>query len=169
MKSYSQVYNQSKKKVLEERRAVYEAQKVAVVNVLKENYMITGKMSELDSKTKAEMARRLSEYWSPKTGINDAGVKLLNENMIVLSKDSSSEDIKMFIQKQVKKNLEQITESFRIGQSAEVVDVINELHYLENIVIINTKKISQHYVVRFFCFIDDYFPPPFQKMLNGFG
>ncbi len=126
MKSYSQVYNQSKKAVLEQRNAVYEAQKAAIVNVLKENYMITGKMSELDSKTKAEMARRLYEYWSPKTGINDAGVKLLNENMIVLSKDSSTDDIRMFIQKQVKKNLEQITESFRIGQSAEVVDVINE-------------------------------------------
>ena len=69
MKSYSQVYNASKTEVLNQRKAVYDSQKAAIVNVLKENYMITGKISDLEPKKKAEMAKRLAEYWSPKTGI----------------------------------------------------------------------------------------------------
>lgn len=126
MKSYSQVYNASKKEVLEQRKAVYNAQKVAIVNVLKENYMITGKMSDLKPKKKAEMAKKLAEYWSPKTGINAAGIKLLNENVLTLSKNSTIDDIKLYIQKQTKKNLEQITECFRMGQGNAVVESFNE-------------------------------------------
>jgi len=69
MKSYSQVYNNSKAEVLSQRKAIIESQKAAVVNVLKENYMITGKMSELDADKKAEMAKKLAVYWSPKNGL----------------------------------------------------------------------------------------------------
>lgn len=126
MKSYSQVYNVSKTEVLNQRKAVYDSQKAAIVNVLKENYMITGKISDLDPKKKAEMAKRLAEYWSPKTGINAAGIRLLNENVITLSKDSTIDDIRLYIQKQTRKNLEQITECFRMGQGSVVVESFNE-------------------------------------------
>jgi len=126
MKSYSQVYNKSKSAVLEERKAVIESQKTAVVNVLKENYMITGKISDLAPEAKAEMAKRLAEYWSPKTGLKPAGVKLLTENMITLSPNSSKEDIKLYITKQTKKNILQITEAFRMNQANAVVDSFNE-------------------------------------------
>ena len=47
MKSFSTVYKNSRKEVLDARAALYESQKVAVINVLKETYMITGNMSDL--------------------------------------------------------------------------------------------------------------------------
>ena len=40
MKSFSTVYNNSKKEVLATRASLYESQKVQIVNVLKEAYMI---------------------------------------------------------------------------------------------------------------------------------
>lgn len=126
MKSYSQVYNNSKAEVLEQRNALIESQKTAVVNVLKENYMITGKMKDLSPEKKAEMLKKLLEYWNPKTGINAAGIKLLNENMITLSPNSTSADIRLYIQKQTKKNLLQITECFRMNRRDAVVESFND-------------------------------------------
>lgn len=61
------------------------------------------------------MAKKVFEYWSPKTGINKAGIKLLNENMITLSANSTKEDIRLYIEKQTKKNLVAITEAYRSG------------------------------------------------------
>ena len=122
MKSFSTVYNKSKKQVLEAREKLYESQKVAVINVRKETYMITGNMSDLPADQKKEMAKKVFEYWSPKTGINKAGIKLLNENMITLSPNSTKEDIRLYIQKQTKKNLIAITEAFRSGNGNVVVE-----------------------------------------------
>lgn len=126
MKSFSTVYNNSKKQVLEAREKLYESQKVAVINVLKETYMITGNMSNLPVEQKKEMAKKVFEYWSPKTGINKVGIKLLNENMITLSKNSTKEDIRLYIQKQTKKNLVAITEAFRSGNGNVVVESFKE-------------------------------------------
>ena len=72
------------------------------------------------------MAKKILEYWSPKTGINKAGIKLINENMITLSPNSTKEDIKLYIQKQTKKNLIAITEAFREGNGNVVVDTIKK-------------------------------------------
>ena len=122
MKSFSTVYKKSKKQVLDAREKLYESQKVAVINVLKETYMITGNMSDLPVHQKKEMAKKVFEYWSPKTGINKAGIKLLNANMITLSPNSTKEDIRLYIQKQTKKNLVAITEAFRSGNGNVVVE-----------------------------------------------
>lgn len=47
MKSFTAVYNKSKREVTEQRNKILESQKVAIINVLKEEYMITGKISDL--------------------------------------------------------------------------------------------------------------------------
>ena len=126
MKSFSTIYNKSRKQVLEERHNLYESQKDSVINVLKEMYMITGSMSNLPLKQKKEMAKKVLEYWSPKTGINAAGVKLITENMITLSPNSTKDDIKLYIQKQTKKNLIAITEAFKSGNGNIVVNTLKE-------------------------------------------
>lgn len=122
MRSYSQVYNQSKKEILDRKKEMFEQQKVAIVNVLKEEYMITGKVSALPKNEQAKMAKRLAEYWSPKTGINAAGVRLLNENIITLSSNSTAADVALYIQKRTKKNFEAIVECFRAGKQKIVVE-----------------------------------------------
>lgn len=126
MKSFSTVYNKSKKQVLEARNQLYESQKKAIIKVLKETYMITGNLSDLPIDKQKAMAKKIMEYWSPKSGINKAGIKLINENMITLSPNSTKEDIKLYIQKQTKKNLIAITEAFREGNGNVVVDTIKK-------------------------------------------
>ena len=122
MTSYSQVSHPSQQKLLDEKKALLEQQKVTVVNVLKEEYMITGNVDDLPAKEKKRMAARLSEYWSPKTGLNQNGVRLINENIITLSEHSNKKDVELYIQKCVKKNLVEIVECFRAGKQNLVVE-----------------------------------------------
>ena len=124
MKNFTTVYNNSKKQVLAERAAMYESQKVAIVNVLKQNYMITGNISDLPADQQKVFATRLLEYWSPKTGIKKEGVKLLNENELTLSPSSNKEDIKLYIEKQVKKHLVAMTEAYRQNNANMVIEAI---------------------------------------------
>lgn len=124
MKNFNTVYNNSKKQVLQERAAMYESQKVAIVNVLKQNYMITGNISDLPADDQKVFATRLLEYWSPKTGIKKEGIKLLNENELSLSPASNKEDIKLYIEKQVKKHLVAITEAYRQNNVNLVTEAI---------------------------------------------
>ena len=122
MRSYSQVYNQSKKKILDEKKALIEQQKVAVVNVLKEEYMVTGNVDDLPAEEKKRMAARLAEDWSPKNGLNQNGVRLINESIITLNEHSNKKDVEVYIQKCVKKNLVEIVECFRAGKQNLVVE-----------------------------------------------
>jgi len=122
MKSFSTVYNRSKKNVLNDRYNLYESQKKQIIKVLKETYMITGSLSDLPESDQRKMAKKILEYWSPKSGINKAGVKLLTENMISLSPNSTKEDIRLYIQKQTKRNITEITEAFRAGNGNVVVE-----------------------------------------------
>ena len=124
MKNFTTVYNNSKKQVLAERAAMYESQKVAIVNVLKQNYMITGNISDLPVDQQKQFAARLLEYWSPKTGIKKEGIKLLNENELTLSPASNKEDIKLYIEKQVKKHLVAMTEAYRQNNANAVIEAI---------------------------------------------
>ena len=124
MKNFNTVYNSSRQQVLKERAAMYESQKVAIVKVLKENYMVTGNISDLPAEEQKKFAARLLEYWSPKTGIKKEGVKLLNENELTLSPASNKEDIKLYIEKQVRKHLVAMTEAYRQNNANAVVEAI---------------------------------------------
>ena len=126
MKNFNTVYNNSKREVLAQKAALYESQKIALIKVLKENYMITRPISEMSYDAQKEFADRLLEYWSPKTGINKAGVRLLNENELTLTARSNKEDIKLYIAKQVKKHLVAITEAYRQNNINAVTDAFKE-------------------------------------------
>lgn len=113
MRKFTSVYEDSKKEFLIQKAALYEQQKQAIVSVLKEQYMITGKVQDQSPETQRFLAERLLEYWSPKNGIKKNGIKLLNENEIVLTPNSTKTDIKLYIEHQVKKHIEVITEAYR--------------------------------------------------------
>ena len=126
MRTYNQVFNQSKKEVLDQRKAVFDKQKIAVVNVLKENYGIDGKIDDLSKKEKEKMLKRLLEYWNPKTGINEKGVKLIQDSIIVLNENSTADDIRAYIRKRAYRNAQQMIECFRAGRQDIIVESCNE-------------------------------------------
>lgn len=126
MKSFSAVYNQSKADVLGKRKAEFDRQKEAIVTVLKEQYDITGKISDLPAKQKEAMMTRLLEYWSPKEGINHNGINLLKENIIILTPNSTRDDVKAYITKMTKKNIGAMTEAWRMNQIDIIVSTFKD-------------------------------------------
>jgi len=88
--------------------------------------MITKQMSELPAEEQKEFAKKLLEYWSPKTGINKAGIRLLNENELSLSTESTKEDIRLYIEKTTKKHLQAITEAYRRNDVQSVTNAFKE-------------------------------------------
>lgn len=126
MKDYATVNNNSKKRVLEARAKLYDTQKLQVIKVLKENYMITGKISDLPKDAQEEFKIKLLEYWNPKTGINKAGIRLIEENELALSPKSNKDDIRLYIEKITRKHLAAITEAYRQNNIQVVTEAIKE-------------------------------------------
>ena len=72
--------------------------------------------------SKAELLEKL-EIHNDKTKIEN---KILNENELTLTTRSNKEDIKLYIAKQVKKNLVAITEAYRQNNIAAVTDAFKD-------------------------------------------
>lgn len=126
MRSYNDVCKDSKQEVLEQKAQILETQKVAVINALKEMYMITGKMSQLPTAMQEEMKKRVLEYWNPKTGLTKSGAKLLSEKEITITKQSTKDDFRLYIEKQVKKHYKVILESYRNQNVQAVVEAFKD-------------------------------------------
>ena len=125
MKNYADVYTASRSEVHKKRKNLYESQKIALVNVLKENYNITGMVSEQAPEVKQELARKLQQYWSPKTGINESGIEFLNTHQLVLTKESTTADVREYIRKMAVKNIVGMTECFRQNCTNVIVEELN--------------------------------------------
>lgn len=126
MRSYNDVCKDSKQEVLEQKAQILETQKAAVITALKEMYMVTCKMSQLPTEMQEEMKRRVLEYWDPKTGLTKSGVKLLTEKEITINKQSTKDDFKLYIEKQVKKHYRVIIEAYRNQNVQSVVEAFKE-------------------------------------------
>lgn len=122
MKSFDIVLNNSKKQIIAQRVSLYESQKHLVIDALKNIYMIDGEMKALPILKKKEMAKKVLEYWSPRTGIKPEGIALLKENVITLNENSKSSDIKKFIQMETRKNVNEIADAFKTGRSKLVIE-----------------------------------------------
>ena len=64
MKSFSTVYNKSKRQVIDARNQLYESQKDSLIKVLKETYMITGNMSSLPIDKQKSLMIKLAKITS---------------------------------------------------------------------------------------------------------
>lgn len=122
MKSFSTVYNKSKQEVLEANQAMINRQKGMVLEKLKTEYMITGKLLDLPNRQQQKLAKILLEYWKPKTGLTEAGKKYLETDILALNENSSKADITKYIKHETKKNIDNIVESFLRGKGKLVVE-----------------------------------------------
>lgn len=113
MKSFNTVYNNSKKYVLNERNKVLTEERKKVVNILKEEYMISGDILSLPKTKQNNLAKKVLEYWQPKKGLTKAGKKLIEGHIINLTPLSDNNDIKKYIQNETKKNIGQVIEMFK--------------------------------------------------------
>jgi len=126
MKSFKEVLEASKQQVLEARKYKIENEKVALLEAIKSQYMITCKLKELDKKKQHQVLNMLLEYWSPKTGINRAGIKYLNEGAIAINENSSDANIKLFAQKEIRDNIIAFQNAFMAQRGKDVVSRLQE-------------------------------------------
>lgn len=126
MKSFQTIYNASKQQVLKEKKDLFESQKIAVVKALKNLYMISGKVLDLPKTEQDKLARKVLEYWNPKTGLNKNGQRLLNESLINLSPKSTNADIKKYIQNETRKNIVSIVEAYRTNTVSMIVEAFKQ-------------------------------------------
>lgn len=126
MKSFNEAYRQAKADRSLALKQIYEEQKVQLCNALKIEYMVEGKISDLPYNKQQEILAELLEYWSPKTGINNAGIKFLNEGVINISPSSTGCEIKRYITNETKKNASQIVEAFKCGHGNDVIESFKE-------------------------------------------
>lgn len=122
MRSFKEVLNSSKDQVLESRKNQIEQEKIALLEHIKTNLMITCKIKELNEKAQKEVLNILLEYWSPKKGINKAGVKFLNENSFAISENSSAKNVELFAKKEVKDHINEFVNAFVCGNGKLIVE-----------------------------------------------
>ena len=131
MKSFNEVYRNSKMEVLAEKAALIESQRVKVIKAIKEMYLISGNMSELPKETQQEMKKRVLEYWTPKEGLTKAGIRLLNEKVVTLNTRSCKADLQLYIESQVKEHHAVIIEAYRTANVEAVVEAFKEDVYMK--------------------------------------
>lgn len=106
MRKFEEVLNESKQDVLAAKQNKIASEKAAILEAVKTDYMITSKFKDLSKTEQLKLKSVILEYWNPKTGLTSKGVKFLNEGESVLTKDSDSNDVKRYIIKSVKKDIE---------------------------------------------------------------
>jgi hypothetical protein len=93
MNSYNNAYNNSRRDAKARDLEVYESQRIDLVNAIKREYGISD-FSTLSESERQAARKLITEMWSPKTGLNKAGVDFINEGKRALSDKSTPEQVK---------------------------------------------------------------------------
>ena len=126
MRSFKEVLNSSREQVLESRKLQINQQKIAILENIKSNLMITCKIKELSAKKQQQVLDILLEYWSPKKGINKAGIKLLEENRMAIDRKSTPETVELFARKEVKDHINEFKSAFVNNNGRLIVKRLQE-------------------------------------------
>ena len=103
MRSFSDIQNDYNVKVNESKKLTIDSERVQLLGAIKREYGIASfnSLSESERKVYTNM---INSMWTPTEGLNDAGLKFINESEVTLTKDSSVEEIKKYILDDFKKN-----------------------------------------------------------------
>lgn len=93
MNSYNNAYNNSRRDAKARDLEMYESQRIDLVNAIKREYGISD-FSTLSESEKQAARKLITEMWSPKTGLNKAGMDFINEGKRVLKKESTLEQVR---------------------------------------------------------------------------
>lgn len=126
MRSFKEVLNSSREQVLESRKLQIDQQKIALLESIKSNLMITCKIKELPKNKQKEVLDILLEYWSPKKGINKAGIKLLEEGKLAIDAKSEPHAIELFAKKEVKDHINEFMCAFVQNRGKQIVSRLQE-------------------------------------------
>lgn len=126
MRGFNQVLNESKQEVLSARQTKIDNERVAILEAVKTDYMITSKFKELPVSEQQKLKSIILEYWNPKTGLTSKGLKFLNEGESTLTKDSDINDVKHFIEKTVKRDIDEYLKASYNGTGKQIVSKLQK-------------------------------------------
>ena len=121
MRDFYQVLNESKNEVLMAKQNRIKAEQTAILEAVKTEYMITSKIKELPVSEQNKLKTLILEYWNPKSGLTAKGAKYLNEGASTLTKDSDSNNIKRYIEKAVKSNIDEYLKASYNGTGKQLI------------------------------------------------
>mgnify|MGYP001183566380 CR=1 FL=1 len=104
MKSFNCALLESKQTEIKKRNTRIDLERKLIVESIKSYYNIED-FKSLNNKDKKKYKSLILEMWSPTKGINNTGVKFVNESEVILTKESTGKDVVHFIEKYVNKNI----------------------------------------------------------------
>lgn len=105
MRSFSIVQENNANRILNEKKVKADSQRVELLSAIKKTYGISN-FKTLSESEKSVYRNMINEMWDSVEGLNERGLKFVNESEITLSKESKDEVIKKFIEQEFRKNLE---------------------------------------------------------------
>ena len=141
MKSFDKVLHSSEKDVINEQQKAFAADKARLIASIKHEYGLQdfNSISESDKESYKAM---INEMWSPKTGLNEKGLKFINESAAVLTEKSTDEQIEKFAKKEIKACADHIIQSMMMGKECKCL--VNLKKTVEE----NTKKKMSNKVLK---------------------
>ena len=104
MQSFSNIQERNANKILESKRIAADAQRVQLLGAIKKTYGIES-FKSLSESEKSVYRNMINEMWDSVEGLNERGLKFVNESEITLSKESDKQEIIKFIEQEFRKNL----------------------------------------------------------------
>jgi len=123
MKSFDNVYRDSKRDVLNERSERIEKEHAQVVSAVKRIYGVDdfGKLDECDRSYYRDL---INSVWSKSEGLNEKGVRLVTESVVPLLEGCSDIDIEKRFKREISKDIKSIA-SCLIADSGECLILTN--------------------------------------------
>lgn len=158
MKKFKSVLLESKNEVLEMRKKKVSKEHKLILESVKDEYNVTD-FSLLPKDKKQAMKSLILEFWNPKTGITNKGIKFINESVTTLTPDSTGEDIKKYVNALVNKNINTFLQS--IQNPEKIKRLIDKVH--NSIMDMTKKKIKREQLARL---IQDTLAPAMKKRIG---
>ena len=104
MRSFSQIHESNANEIVLKKRAKADSQRVELLSAIKKTYGISN-FNTLAESEKNIYRNIINEMWDPIEGLNDNGIKFVNESEIILSNQSSNPEIVKFIEQKFMKSI----------------------------------------------------------------
>lgn len=104
MRNFSEVYNSKLDKINESKRINADKQRLDLLSAIKREYGISS-FNTLSESEKNVYTKMIHEMWDSVDGLNEKGLKFVNESEVSLSKESSKQEISKFVKQEFRKNL----------------------------------------------------------------
>lgn len=107
MKSFSTVYNERQADAVAKKRLLVEQQHAQIVAAVKKEYGVSS-FATLNESDKAYYKSLINCMWDKHNGLNEKGVRFVNEAIAPLTKESTPEQIKKCFQREVNADIASI-------------------------------------------------------------